>query len=56
MFDKASLKLGLDKAVLQSMGSSKDMSVVGGVVVIVVWGLLGGCSVVVWLLGGHWVV
>lgn len=24
MFDKASLKLGLDKAVLQSMGSSKE--------------------------------
>jgi len=24
MFDKASLKLGLDKAVLQSMGSNKD--------------------------------
>ena len=28
MFDKASLKLGLDKAVLQSMGSSKDMNLV----------------------------
>ena len=30
MFDKASLKLGLDKAVLQSMGN-KELSVVGAV-------------------------
>lgn len=27
MFDKASLKLGLDKAVLQSMGSDKNAPV-----------------------------
>jgi len=34
MFDKASLKLGLDKAVLQSMGN-KELSMVRSVLIII---------------------